>query len=425
MTFTTIGFRRGAMALAGAAALAALAACGEDAVDITLPKVQDELFRTYVSMGNSITAGYQSGGINDSTQAQSYAVLLAAQMGTSFQYQKLRRPGCPAPTTSFGGARVGGAAAPQCSLLLPQALSTVNNVAWPGALIIDATNNATSSSNITTELLAGGKSQVTRMLEASPTFVSAWLGNNDVLGAATTGINVPTANVGGTGVASPGITAVATFQSRYQLVVDSLKLAPRLKGGVLIGVVDVTNVPYLFPGAALANPTNKAIFDAVVGRATTVINCPSTTPALIGVQIIAALRANPALVVSCSKITGQAVAGDLFIVDSTERVALTAAVTGYNTFIQQKAAELGFAYFDPNPTLVAEKAAGNVTPFAPATIAQAAPAAAQGQPSFPFGIDFSYDGVHPSARAHRVIANEIIKVINAKYGTSLAAVSVQ
>jgi len=37
----------------------------------------DPLFDRYVSMGNSITAGFQSGGINDSTQLQSYAVLLA------------------------------------------------------------------------------------------------------------------------------------------------------------------------------------------------------------------------------------------------------------------------------------------------------------------------------------------------------------
>ena len=418
MTFDRTRLRRGALALTGAAALAVLAACGEDAVDITLPPVQNELFRTYVSIGNSITAGYQSGGINDSTQAQSYAVLLAAQMGTPFQYQKLRKPGCPSPLTSFGGARLGGAAAPPCALILPQELSTVNNVAVPGALIIDATNNSTTSSNILTELLAGGKSQVTRTLEANPTFVSAWLGNNDLLGAATTGLTSAGSVTLAPGqvVSSPGITPAATFQSRYQLMVDSIRLAPRLKGGVLVGIVDVTNIPYLFPGAALANPQLKAIFDAVVGRPVTVLNCPADTPALIGVQIISLLKANAALPVSCAKITGQTVAGDVFIVDATERAALTAAVTAYNTFIQQKANDLGFAYVDPNPVLVAERQAGNVTTFLPAVATN---------PANPFGIDFSYDGVHPSARAHRVIANKMIEAINAKYGTTLAPVTVQ
>ena len=36
-----------------------------------------DMFKNYVALGNSITAGYQSAGINDSTQRQSYARLLA------------------------------------------------------------------------------------------------------------------------------------------------------------------------------------------------------------------------------------------------------------------------------------------------------------------------------------------------------------
>lgn len=411
---------RGALALTGAAALLALAACGEDSVEITNPPaLRNELFRTYVAMGNSITAGYQSGGLNDSLQQRAYPALLAQQMGTTYEVQRLRMPGCPAPFVAFGTTTrvtVPGFPVQPCYLLLPQGhLDVVNNVAVPGALIADATSNTTASGNILTELLAGGKSQVTRMLDASPTFVSVWLGNNDVLGGATTGVLTPTANIGGTGVASPGITATATFQTRFQTMVDSIRLAPRLQGGVLIGVVDVVNAPYFFPGAALNNPQVKGAIDQAAGRPVTVLNCGPTTTALIGIQIINALRANPALVISCAKIPGQAVAGDLFIVDETERATLSAAVAAYNAFIQQKANELGFAYYDPNPTLVAERTAGRVSTF---------PNLAAVAPASPFGVDFSYDGVHPSSRAHRLIANEIIAVINAKYGTSLATVTV-
>ena len=56
------------------------------------------IFSSYVALGNSITAGYQSGGINDSTQRLSYAVLLAKQMGTRFAYPSLVMPGCPPPS---------------------------------------------------------------------------------------------------------------------------------------------------------------------------------------------------------------------------------------------------------------------------------------------------------------------------------------
>src|SRR6267378_8290324 len=66
----------------------------------------DPLFERYVSMGNSITAGYQSGGINDSTQLQSYAVLLARGMHSPFFAPLLNKPGCPPPIISvFTGAR--------------------------------------------------------------------------------------------------------------------------------------------------------------------------------------------------------------------------------------------------------------------------------------------------------------------------------
>src|SRR2546426_6658360 len=69
------------------------------------------MFVRYVSLGNSITAGFQSGGINDSTQKQSYAVLVAAAMGgDKFYYPSLGGLGCPPPFTNvFTLTRLGGA----------------------------------------------------------------------------------------------------------------------------------------------------------------------------------------------------------------------------------------------------------------------------------------------------------------------------
>jgi lysophospholipase L1-like esterase len=413
MAFTSTP-RRGALTLAGIAALAALAACGEDSVDITSPSgLQNELFRTYVAMGNSITAGYQSGGILDSTQKESYAYYLSQAMGTQYNYRSLNAPGCVAPIANFQtGARYRGATSSACAGLAPQNYRYVNNVAVPGATILDATSNNTTATNALTLLLSGGKSQVTRMLEASPTFLTVWLGNNDVLGAASTGLLTP-----GTvsGVSSAGMTAVNTFTTRYGLMVDSIKRAPRLQGGVLVGVVDVTNIPYLFPGAALNNPQVKGAIDAAVGRTVAVVGCHATTPALIGIQILNVLRATPAAAtptISCSKITGQTVVGDLFVVDSAERVALTTAVAGYNAFISQKATELDFAYVDPNPLLAAQRTGGAVPTF---------PNLAD--PVNPFGLLFSLDGVHPRRAAHKLVANALITAINTKYGTSLPSVS--
>ena len=64
------------------------------------PPLGGEIFRSYVAIGNSITAGWQSGGINDSLQQQAYPRLLAIQMGTPYQYASLVAPGCPPPLFS-------------------------------------------------------------------------------------------------------------------------------------------------------------------------------------------------------------------------------------------------------------------------------------------------------------------------------------
>ena len=88
-------------ALAGAAA--ALAACGDDPeVFQPQPNANGAMFERYVALGNSLTAGYQSGGITDSTQRESYAYLLATQsMDTRFAYPAVAAPGCPPPVVNF------------------------------------------------------------------------------------------------------------------------------------------------------------------------------------------------------------------------------------------------------------------------------------------------------------------------------------
>jgi hypothetical protein len=71
----------------GLVAMAGIAACG-DATDklVFAPGAPTggAMFKNYVAIGNSITAGYQSGGLNDSTQQASYARLFAIQVGTRF-----------------------------------------------------------------------------------------------------------------------------------------------------------------------------------------------------------------------------------------------------------------------------------------------------------------------------------------------------
>ena len=421
-----IRITRAGLARTGLVAMAALAAACADTPDVVAPPtpVGDGRFVSYVALGNSITAGYQSGGINDSTQQESYAVLLAdSSMRTRFAIPLLAAPGCPPPIANFQTQVRGDPADPTytsttCGLRdAALASGVINNVAVPGATSFDPLAQTSPSSNTLTTLLLGGLSQARRALLADPTFASIWIGNNDVLAAGVSGVLAATAGI------SPGVTPATAFADNFNKLVDTLTMnAGRLQGGVMIGVVNVTNAPVLFTARALFNPAFKAGLDQFAGGPVTILpSCTPTTTTLLSFQIVGAIReyrtTNGASghppVIACEK--GQfpqsQLVGEVYVLDATEQAQITAAITAYNAAIQARAESEGWAYYDPNPDLVQLRASGAV-PAAP-NLADAIN---------PFGTYFSLDGVHPRRPAHVLVANGIIDAINATYGTSLPAV---
>ncbi|MEO7084253.1 MAG: SGNH/GDSL hydrolase family protein [Gemmatimonadaceae bacterium] len=408
---------RGAL-LAGATG--ALVACNSD-THVTALKTNNSIFQSYVAIGNSITAGFQSGGINDSTQKQSYAYLLAQKMGTRYAYPSLVMPGCPPPISNLlTQARVGGATstAGTCNLRSPASIgASLNNVAVPGITSFEPTQsigNATSAA--LEELILGGKTQVLKALDAKPTFVTVWIGNNDILSPALSGFP------NGQGGTAPGAggpaTTVVNFQANYSKMINQLVAgAPGVKG-VLIAVVQVTNVPLVFQAGVLANPAVAPAAQAVAGRPVVLdpITCAGANAgALVNFQYIAAIAARPAGfpgTVYCQKVLGGGPSdpGDNGILDLTEQATVTTLINGYNSYIKAKADSIGFAYYDPNTTLGTLKANGSIPAFPNV-----------GSATAPFGQYFSFDGVHPTAAAHILLANDLITVINAKFGTTLSA----
>lgn len=413
MTRTDTWRLRRAMGTAAALlALGALAACDstKDLLNPTPPV--DPLFRSYVALGNSITAGYQSGGINDSTQRESYAALFAEQANTRYAYAALAGNGCPPPIVSIvTGQRVGGGtSATECSLRDPAGITAaLNNVAVPGANVFDPTRASTPSSNTLTNLVLGGETQVARALDARPTFVSIWIGNNDLLGAAVSGILVPAAGI------SSGITPLDSFQVAYDSMMAALATGTSVRGGALIGVVNPVQAPIFFPAATLlASPSFRAGFEAFAGRSVTVDSNCSGSASLLSFAIVSAIRSgsHPPLI-SCEK-SGSPTnpVGDLFVLDSAEQAMLARVVTEYNTYIMGAASAAGFAYWDPNPVLTALRAGGDV-PAVPNL----------GNPANLFGDYFTLDGLHPSATAHALVADSLIANVNARYGTAVPLVN--
>lgn len=387
---------------------AGIAGCG-DTKDLVEPEAPvDPLFTSYVALGNSITAGFQAAGINSTTQSQSYAVLLAAAMHTKFTVPTLNDPGCPPPIDNIlTGHRTGDGAATDCHLRSAAGGNAViNNVAVPGATSFDPTDpEGAGANNALTTFILGGKTQVQRALDAHPTFASVWIGNNDVLPAALSGILAPVPGV------SPGVTDPATFAANYDAMIDGLTAGGTLQGGVLIGVVNAAGAPIFIPAVALLNPQVRGAAEAYVGRPLTLdSSCSPSTTSLIDFQLLGAIRAGTQPdTIACAPVAGHPrLLGNVYVLDGTELASLAQTVAAYNAAIEAKANELGWAYLDPNPALAQLRQAGQI-PVVPDLR----------QPSAAFGAYISLDGVHPAAAAHALIADLIAEAVNAKYGTNI------
>jgi lysophospholipase L1-like esterase len=397
-------FVGGMVACAGVLALA-----GCDSAKIVSPaktSLNTGLFASYVALGNSISAGYQSGGILDSTQRQSFARLLALQAGTRYAYPSIAGRGCPPPIVNFQtGARFDGGTDSTCDLRQsPSAI--LNNVAVPGAITADLTSPSTFASNVLTTLILGGQTQVQKALQANPTFVTIEIGNNDWLPAALTGSLSPSATVG-----SPGLTPIDSVINQYARAVNALVAARPKLAGALIGVFPLQAPSALFPAESLyTNGTLHAEFEAAAGGGVTFVPDCIGSGALISIDILTFWAAGAPKVVTCQAIPQDSVSR-YFILTLAQQDTVETAIATWNSYIKAKADSLGWAFIDPITLFAPLKASGLIPPF----------------PNFasatqPFGQFITLDGIHPSATAHVALANALIAVIDSTYHVTIPAV---
>jgi lysophospholipase L1-like esterase len=420
----------------GLGAIAGIASCGDADSKVLGPvdPTGGALFKTYVSIGNSITAGYQSGGINDSVQRQSYAVLFAQQAGTRFAYPSfvkafptpttppvLITSGCPPLLGNWFTQKLTDSLAPTpngCLFRDPTKVTDVlNNVAVPGAyahdLLVTGSTGLIVPNNTLQTLILGGKAQIDVAIAADPTFVSFWIGNNETLLPAEAGM------LGGPGTGSPAppLIPAANEIPDIKAALDSLvKGAKHLKGGIIIGAAKVTSIPHFFSADTMLNATRKGQFDTFTGKGSSVVlGCGTTAKGwLISADLPKQIKAgtHPNLVSCGVTPAAPAPVGDIFMLDPTEQANLNATTDAYNVYLKAKADTLGWAYLDPNVILAALRTGTGATVPAWPTLTSATRDASTAV----FGIQFSLDGVHPSQSGQKVIANAMIDSVNAKYG---------
>jgi hypothetical protein len=272
-----------------------------------------------------------------------------------------------------------------------------------------------TNSNALTLLFLGGRTQIQAMEDARPTFVSVWIGNNDVLGAATSSVDAGDSTL---------ITPAATVQTEFTNIANAV--AGTGASAILIGVVNVTAVPYFSQGATYWAIKNGQVPGAAFPPAFTVSNncAPIITgiPGARGDSVLVPFPYGGALLTAASPPNNQARNLDCAdtvtaIVVPAELRKLVAAVLAYNAADSTLATQHGWAWLNPNPTLDSLRAIPTqVAPFPAFTNAQGQPNPCSANP---FGLAFSCDGVHASSATHLLIARHVILAINAKYSSAI------
>lgn len=395
------------------------------------------MFASYVAIGTSIGAGIQSGGINDSTQKQSYPYLLARSMGltpgVNWMYPSLTTPGCPPPYTNpLTGARVTPAGFPtstaaSCYTRSAASVAPVmNNVSIPGirlqqVLDLKAIPFGPTDTLKLAQFITGGVNPIDMAERAQPTFVTFEAFANDALGAATRGD-------------STLLTPVATFQAAFTAIADRLDatgahvavmnlptapLLPYFSAGFMffclkngcapLGIA--ATLPFSLAAFTVDASCNHPALSGGVGIGDSVLVPFGTTGAIAGAITTAGVtNVNLNCATGAATITtplGTNPAG--VTVRKPAMKAIFARIAQYNAIITTEATARGWAVADWDAALRRRSALGQIPPF---------PSLSTPTTTL-FGTIFSLDGIHPNALGQKIIVDAFRTAIASTFGVDL------
>ena len=460
----------------------------------------DADFSTYVALGNSLTAGYADSALYISGQEDSYPNIMAEQFGFVGGGDFTQ----PLTSDNFGGLLLGGVQILGNRLVLSadengnpfpapldgtpttdvttSATGPFNNMGVPGAksfhLVTPGYGSVAGVANGTANpwFARFATSESTTVLadavSLNPTFFSLWIGNNDILGYATSGGsgvdqtgNLDPSTYGGNDITDPNVFAAA-----YSAQVDAL-VAGGAKG-VLLNIPDVTSIPYFTTvpprsiplDAATAGAVNAqfALYNGALGQLVaggfispeeaairainfvegvnypimTDVDLTDVTAILIGAGLdpqtaallgqLRQVKSDDLVVLTASSVLGTTpdpsnplnILGvtlplpNSLVLSSTEQARVATAGASYNAIIEGLAAANELGYGDMKSALADVAANGAFYNGGVLTS------------TYVTGGAFSLDGVHPSPRGYAFTANTIIDVINTTYNASIPKVDI-
>ncbi|MCA9782297.1 MAG: hypothetical protein KC518_01850 [Candidatus Cloacimonetes bacterium] len=416
-----------------------LVSCGDED---SIPGIQShensstsaQTFGNYAAIGNSLTAGYQSGAWGNPEHIEySFPNQLAKALGIN-DFDQVVLGGTGVSGTSVSGVPVGGNqilnfnAQGQSSVawsdLDPNALQTLmggtggtpidflapRNFGIPGITLAAAALAPLSQvaaaipfTNMYLTAASAGISQVDLVAQESDAdFITCWLGNNDVLGYVTSG---------GVGAAAGGqnITEASTFGLAINYTLNAFSAVPYV---CVMNVPDVTDIPFVsYPNQALMAAGVTSLYGSDLQGNIVPVNLATDFVLLSGLSLVQAGAGssvdNPL--------------GPQYVLSATEAALAQDAVDTFNDLIQTAVSGINTArggalppvlYIDMNGYFNEIVSHGLEVGDNLLTV------------TYGSGGIFSLDGVHPSSIGYAAVANRIIQGMNDGWDRSIEEIDI-
>ena len=413
-------------------------------IDVPVPGKGTLDLSNYVALGNSNTAGYADNALYYEAQLVTYPNLLAKQ----FKYisgGNFKQPLVDASSVGCGSslnARLALGIAADCSgsisltpvYIAPSGDMNIlttsvasqgpfNNMGVPGVKVTTSVfpgygNPANGPGNfnpfftrMTTDPAAA--SILSDAVAQNPTFFSLSIGDDDVLNFALAGgaSDAITPSAGPAGIG---------FDASVDLLLNSLT-ANGAKG-VVANISDITSIPYF-----ITVPYNGLLLDAANAAALTAayapfginfqegyngfiiedVSAPGGLRQILNGELI--LLSVPQDSIKCRGWGSMTPIPNQYVLTAVEISAITSAISAYNTKLQTAANDKGLAFVDVNAFMSKVKTGIIYNGINIKT-------------QFVAGGAFSLDGVNLTPIGNALLANEFIKAINSKYGSSIPQV---
>ncbi len=402
-------------------------------------------FETVVFVGNSLTAGFRDNALYLSGQMESYPAIIHKQLYLGGLNLKEFKQPYMKDEAGFGNRRVLGYKT-DCSgqTTLGPVLSDIpidlsanmenisesgpfNNMGIPGARISHLFYSGYANLNPYFGRIAKETtSTIIGMVKAqNPTFIVTWIGNNDVLGFATSGGY------------NDSITSIGTFTQMINLIGNILYGGGTQ--GAVCNIPSITSAPFfttikpnslqltqeqadllMFKYSGYNQNVQAYGFDSINFKAgQNLLVIQDLNPQLAPFGGLRQIKPNEMLLLTLPqdslKCAGWGTSKPIphyYVLDTAEIMAINNAITGYNSAISFMANERNLALVDMNSLL--KEISDKGIRIGGQTFTT----------DFVNGQLFSLDGIHLTGRGYAVVANHIIKAINNKYGSTIPEATV-